>query len=82
MNLKDGWLTYTAVHGEFTIVIDNFLMVITLFQKCRLLRWRFLVGVFEENPDSYSWLVFFVSSTRNVPFLCINAHLPTFTICT
>ena len=29
--------------------------------------------------------VFFVSSTRNVHFLCINAinaHIPTFTICT
>ena len=45
----------------------------------------FLVGVFEENPDSYSGLFFFVSSTRNIHFLCINAinaHLPTFTICT
>ena len=40
---------------------------------------------FRRKSRLLQWLVFFVSSTRNVHFLCINpinAHLPTFTICT
>ena len=35
---------------------------------------------FRRKSRLLRWLVFFVSSTRNVHFLCINAHLPTFTI--
>ena len=34
----------------------------------------FLVGVFEEKARLLPWLVFFVSSTRSVHFLC-TVHL-------
>ena len=37
---------------------------------------------FRRKSRLLQWLVFFRQFTRSVHFLCINAHLPNFTICT
>ena len=68
----------TALHCDFRCVSLSLSLSLSLYPNQSTLFSR----RFRRKSRLLQWLVFFVSSTRSVHFLGINALLLTFTICT